>query len=237
MEPRLPMNAGPVQWAGPEDTQCIKSGLIHCIRLPREAAAGPVPALVMLHGWRGDETSMWIFKSVIPGGVAAVTPRAPLELADGEFAWFRHGVSRSRPEPELLEEGLAYLVRFLESLPQLYPIDAGRLLLAGFSQGGAVGNGLAVTRPGKITGMASLASMMPGLPDEQAQAGGVAGLPVFIAHGTRDPIIPLEAARRTRDTYTRLGADVTYGEYNTGHKMTVQGIKDLKAWVAGVIKK
>jgi phospholipase/carboxylesterase len=238
MEPRLPRNAGPVQWAGPEDKNCVKSGLIHCVRLPATIAEnGLVPAVVMLHGWAGDESSMWIFKQVIPAEAAAVTPRAPLELNENEFAWYRHGASRTRPEPELLAEGLVYLDQFLTGLPDLYPIDPARLLLLGFSQGAAIGNGLALTRPDRIIGMASLAGILPELPEADIQKAKLAGLPVFIAHGRQDTIIPISAAQRSRDAYRELGAEVTYEEYETGHKMSVEGIRHLKQWVAGVFER
>jgi phospholipase/carboxylesterase len=238
-QPNLPKNAGPVMWAGPSEKSCVESGLIHCIRLPKGASPDrPAPALVMLHGWRGDESSMWIFKQVIPAGVAAVTPRAPLELSAREYAWYRHNGARPAADPASLQEGLEYLVHFLHSLPELYPIDAERLILIGFSQGAAIGNGLALTRPEMIIGMASLAGLIPELPKQDIQTDDrLAGLPVFIAHGTEDPIVPLAEAQKTRELYIRLGADVTYGEYHTKHKMTVEAIKKLKAWVAGVLGK
>jgi phospholipase/carboxylesterase len=59
----------------------------------------------------------------------------------------------------------------------------------------------------------------------------LAELPVFIAHGTRDEVIPLSAAQKACQTYKQLGADVTYGEYNVAHKMHVQAIRDLRQWI------
>ena len=236
--PNLPKNAGPVAWAGPTDKTCVESGLIHCVRLPEQASPDrPAPALVMLHGWRGDESSMWIFKQVIAAGAAALTPRAPLELKPQEYAWYRHNGARPTPDPDSLREGLNYLVHFLTSIPDQYPIDPKRLLLIGFSQGAAIGNGLALSRPDLILGMASLAGMTPELPREMVRADGVAGLPVFIAHGTEDQVVPVQEARKTRDVYAELGANITYGEYKTKHKMTTQCIKDLKAWVAQTLLK
>jgi len=67
------------------------------------------------------------------------------------------------------------------------------------------------------------------------QVMSLAGLPVFIAHGTRDEVIPLSAAQQACETYKQLGANVTHGEYNVGHKMHVQAIRDLRGWVGEVL--
>ena len=61
-------------------------------------------------------------------------------------------------------------------------------------------------------------------------------LPVFIAHGIRDETVPLSAGRKAHDLYQELGASVTYGEYDVGHKMHTDGIKDLKGWVKQLLE-
>lgn len=234
-QPHLPKNAGPVQWAGPDDCSASEGGLIHCVRLPKEAApARPTPVVVMVHGWKGDETVMWIFKQALPPGAAVISPRAPLAVNDGGYGWFERDGTALQPEAASLWAGLELLSGFLTHLPQRYPVDPARVVLMGFSQGAAMCNTLALSRPGLVRGVASLAGLIPGLVAEQAEVD-LAGLPVFIAHGTRDEIVPLAAARQAREVYTRLGAQVTYGEYPAGHKMTTQGMADLKHWLAEVI--
>ncbi|MEK7786742.1 MAG: hypothetical protein AAB658_15135, partial [Chloroflexota bacterium] len=58
--------------------------LIHRIRLPKTSS--PSPAIVMVHGWLGDENAMWAFDRVLPLDAAAVTPRGPFEAGEG-FGW------------------------------------------------------------------------------------------------------------------------------------------------------
>jgi phospholipase/carboxylesterase len=81
--------------------------------------------------------------------------------------------------------------------------------------------------------VASLSSFVP----NGVEAEDLAGLPVFIAHGQDDPIIPVEAGRRARDIFDAAGAEVRYGEYETGHKMSTAGLNDLKEWLADLLKK
>jgi phospholipase/carboxylesterase len=193
-----------------------------------------VPVVVMVHGWKGDETVMWIFKQTIPPGVAIITPRAPLAVADGGYGWFQRGDSELQPQPDSLWAGCEHLQRFLTQLPQQYPVDPARMVLMGFNQGAAICNTLVLTKPAQVNGVASLAGLIPEIAAESSQ-GNLGGLPVFIAHGTQDETVPVTAARQARDVYTRLGAQVTYGEYPTGHKLTTQGMADLKNWLAQVV--
>ena len=66
-------------------------------------------------------------------------------------------------------------------------------------------------------------------------ANKLTGLPVFITHGTRDEIVPVEKARQSRDLYQRLQAEVTYGEYSTGHKVHTDGMRSLKQWLRDIL--
>jgi phospholipase/carboxylesterase len=190
----------------------------------------------MVHGWKGDENAMWLFKQTVPPGVAMVAPRAPLTVEDGGYSWFlRNGTELQPTPPESLLAGMTQLHQFLTELPQLYPIDPTRLVLLGFSQGSTMVNSLVFTYPQLAIGVASLAGLIPDI-IIQTKSPNLTDLPVFIAHGTRDDIVPLNIARQTRDLYTRLGAEVIYGEYHTGHKLTMQGMADLKAWLGKIME-
>jgi phospholipase/carboxylesterase len=234
--PKLSTNVEPLKWVGPDEPDFARSGLVHYIHTPKVTSqAQPIPAVVMIHGWGGDETVMWIFKQTLPSGVAIITPRAPFSLDQSGFVWFHDKGEATRPTSESLETALARLRRFLGSLPELYPIDPTRLLLMGFSQGAAVINALASTQPQVVSEAVGLVLMAGAIPDSLNLApppAALAGLPVFIAHGTEDAIIPLSTAQRVRDWYTELQAEVTYKEYPTGHKMNSQGMKDLTTWLA-----
>lgn len=236
-KPKLPESAGPVEWVGPDHPFYQTAGLVHYVRLPEEAnLRRPAPVAVLVHGWGGDEAAMWVFKQVIPSGVAIVTPRAPLTLDDESAVWFELGQSRTRPDPDSLEKNLTRFRHFMRSLPDLYPIDPDRLVLIGFSQGAAISNTLIIRQPELGLGVASLSGFIPEQTDLPDEPGRLAEIPVFIGHGSRDEIVPLKAAQRARDIYTELGAEVTYGEYSVGHKANTQEMNDLNAWVKKVMQ-
>jgi phospholipase/carboxylesterase len=178
---------------------------------------------------------MWIFKQTIPPGLAIVAPRGPLAVEEGGYGWFWRDESELEPEVDALWAGRDHLHRFLSRLPQQYPLDSSRLVLMGFSQGAALCNTLAITQPGVVMGVASLAGFVPKPASEAAKNGSLESFPVFIAHGIRDETVPLAAAQESREIYTHLGAQVRYGEYPTGHKLTPRAMADLKQWLAQII--
>lgn len=235
IEPKLPANIDALQWVGPDDPVYADMGLIHCAYIPPKAnRAQPAPLVVMLHGWSGDESSMWIFKRTIPAGVAIIAPRAPLPLENGGFVWFQYAESRFKPEWPLVNVAVTKLEQFLSALARHYPVDPTRMVLMGFSQGAMMCSAFVFSHPFEVIGVASLAGAVLPLRDVEPQDNLLAGLPVFVAHGVRDDVIPVEYAQQSRDVYTGFGADVTYGEYPSAHKMHTSAFKDLKQWFSRI---
>lgn len=196
-------------------------------RVP-EGATRP-PAIVMVHGWLGDETVMWVFEHALPRQAALFSPRGPF-IADGGFGWY----SESQDQ-ESFTQGVSALREFITRLTDTHSIDPTRIVLMGFSQGAAISSALTLTAPEQVTGLAMLAGFLPTLARPMLEPGKLAGKPVFIAHGAEDETVPIERARRAREALLRAGADVTYGEYAVGHKMSSQGLRDLKQWLAKVL--
>lgn len=60
-------------------------------------------------------------------------------------------------------------------------------------------------------------------------------MPVFIGHGTQDPVVPVSFARETHELLLRSSASVTYREYRAGHQITDECIDDLRAWLAALL--
>ncbi|GAB4459337.1 MAG: alpha/beta fold hydrolase [Anaerolineae bacterium] len=231
-KPTLPANVQPVTWIGPEDESLADLGLIHLAHIPPEAStAAPAPLVVMVHGFAGDETSMWIFRQTVPPGVAIVAPRAPIPLDAGGFVWFRYDRKRLQPQVESLDAAQQKLAHFLARLPAHYPVDPTQLVLMGFSQGAMMVNQFIINHPDEALGVASLAGAVP-LPPQNPQSHQLGGVPVFVAHGLRDDVIPVKQGRLTHRIFSALGADVTYGEYPAAHKLHTDGIKALKQWLA-----
>ncbi|MDM8530293.1 hypothetical protein QUF63_03915 [Anaerolineales bacterium HSG25] len=208
--------------------------LVHRVSLPENANFDePVPIVILVHGYAGNEDVMWIFRQIIPNGVAIITPRAIIPLPENEYCWFEHdGEHRVVPDPTSLQHAIEVLHQFIIDLPNHYPVDLSQLVMMGFSQGAAMCNSLALVWPDLLQGVASIAGILPDLPDIAPYPDLLIDLPIFIAHGLKDETVPLNMAHYTRDSYRQLGAEVTYGEYNVGHKINTQALKDLQVWTA-----
>ncbi|MBP7692778.1 MAG: dienelactone hydrolase family protein [Anaerolineales bacterium] len=203
-----------------------EASLTHRAHLPD--GAGPHPALVLVHGWQGNERVMEAFHSSLPAPTALFYPRAPFEAGPG-YGWF---LKSGREGDETFAVGLAALRGFVAGLPLAYPaVDAARITLMGFSQGAAISAALLLAAPELARGAALLAGLLPDQAAAWATPGRLAGKPVFMAHGTRDDVLPVTAARAARDALAGAGAAVTYHEYPIGHKLSAQGMRDLTAWL------
>ncbi len=207
--------------------------LVYRIETPPDVAP-PVrlTTVVLIHGWKGNEEVMSIFRHAVPEGRIIVRPRAPFPVVDGGYGWIRaKRTAAAATSSEALTEGAEALQRLLRTLPEQHPVDPERLILVGFSQGAAVANLLIQSGRGSAAGVASIAGFTPRdtptPPDLRLE-----NLPVWVAHGRADEVVPLTAAHKTGDRYRNLGARVTQAEYDTGHKLPLQGMRDLRAWLA-----
>jgi phospholipase/carboxylesterase len=193
-------------------------GLVHRVRIP--AGDGPHPTLVMVHGLQGDEDVTWVFVKTAGPEWLIVSPRAPFTAKAG-YSWLSSGDYAYRA-------GLDALTKFVEQLPNVYPVDRSRLVLLGFSQGAAMSyTYAALLSDPRVQGVAALAGFLPPFPIDKLK-----GLPVLILHGTRDERIPIEDARRDRDALIAAGAHVTYVEDDVGHKVGSSGMQALRQWLA-----
>ena len=113
---------------------------------------------------------------------------------------------------------------------------AARIALAGFSQGGAMALQTGLRYPERLAGIVALSCYLP-LGDTLAAEASPAGrdVPIFMAHGTDDLLIPLTRARRSRDKLIDLGYRVTWHEYPMPHAVCGDEVRDLSAWLRGVL--
>jgi phospholipase/carboxylesterase len=181
----------------------------------------------MVHGWLGNENVMGIFAQALPPGVVVVSPRGPLALEDDSFGWYEH-----REDLDGFRAGLAALRALVTGVPAVYPVDPRRVWLMGFSQGAAMSLALLLSDPGLVAGVVALAGFVPEFARPWAAPGKLAGKPILIIHGRQDETVSLEQAQSACELLSGAGALVNFHEYDIGHKLNAQGMRDLEAWLA-----
>jgi phospholipase/carboxylesterase len=111
-------------------------------------------------------------------------------------------------------------------------VPAERIVLAGFSQGGAVALHTALRYPRRLAGVLALSTYLP-LADTVADEMTAVqqGLPVFLGHGDRDEVIPLTTAARARDALAALGCEVEWHGYAMAHSVCIEEVTDIRDWL------
>ncbi|HET7315354.1 alpha/beta fold hydrolase [Salinisphaera sp.] len=143
---------------------------------------------------------------------------AGVDLADKQD---RAGIQASAAEIEAL------IAREIEA-----GIPAHRIVLAGFSQGGAVALHTGLRHGASLAGIMALSTYLP-LHDALAAEAGDAnrGVPIFMAHGSEDPVVPLTLGRDSRDLLVKLGYTVDWHEYPMAHQVCLPEIASIGRWL------
>lgn len=128
------------------------------VRLPQ--SGGPHPVLFMIHGFKGDENAPWIFTRAADSAWLIVSPRAPLAVPEGGFSWWQFS-PEGKSDPESLQAGLSQLGRIIQSVYDAYPVDLTRVVLLGFSQGGAMAISMRSRRQSVSQGWPCSADLSP----------------------------------------------------------------------------
>lgn len=115
-------------------------------------------------------------------------------------------------------------------------IPAIRIVLAGFSQGGAVALQTGLRHAERLAGIMALSSYLPLASTLVAEASAASqDVPIFMAHGTADPLIPFPLARLSREHLTQLGYAVEWHQYLMQHSVCEKEIQDVGRWLVRVL--
>jgi phospholipase/carboxylesterase len=187
--------------------------------------------LLLLHGWTGDENSMWIFTRNFPAEYWIITPRAPYTAHPSGYSWRAPAPRGSWPSVDLFRPSIEGLVELLERWANANHLDASTIDVAGFSQGAALTLTLGALYPARVRKMGILAGFAPEGAEQILTPGLLNGKNIFQAHGTLDEMVPIAMARRTVQLLEAAGAKVTYCESEVGHKLSADCLKALETYL------
>ncbi|HTO96876.1 MAG TPA: phospholipase [Myxococcales bacterium] len=206
---------------------------LNAIELPPRAP-GLSRTLILLHGYGADERDLLPIAHELDPRLHAVSLQGPIALSGPMRAWFNLSQDlqgRISFDPEEARGAVSAASGAVEEIAKGSP----RPLLLGFSQGAGIALGVALLRPELVGGVLSFSGVARALEErDHAPLPQLAGLRVFAAHGSQDPLLPLSLGRGLRDALGRLGVQVEWHEYPMGHNVVPEEIEDAKAWLSGV---
>lgn len=205
----------------------------------REAASQPARLLLMIHGYTGDENSMWVFARDLPSHFWMVAPRAPHLSELTGYSWRlmpgtlrqAQGSAFGRPSLDELIPQAEALVRLVDAYQASAGIEAPDFDVMGFSQGAAMSSVLAFLHPGRVRKIGILAGFVPSGLEEYASKRPLEGKSVFVAHGTQDEMVPIDRARASMEVLEQAGAEIVYCEDDVGHKVSLNCLRALRSYL------
>jgi phospholipase/carboxylesterase len=210
-----------------------------------EIETGPAPSLavIWLHGLGADGHD---FEPIVPElklrfSVRFVFPHAPVRpvTINGGMAmraWYDIlGFDRSAREDDAGIRASATAVTELIDRELERGLRADRVVLAGFSQGGAIALHTALREPRALGGVIALSTYLP-LAGTLAAERSAANerLPIFMAHGTSDNVLPLALGESSRRTLEAQGYAVDWHAYPMAHSVCLEEVSAIGAWLAAL---
>ncbi len=185
--------------------------------------------LLLLHGWTGDEDSMWVFVRNFSPGYWMMAPRGLHAARPSGFTWRPDQTGEhENPTLENLRPSAEALMLLIDDYAGSQGIEAGQFDVIGFSQGAVLAHVLALLFPGRVRRAGVLSGFVPDGEEPLLADGRLRGKPFFIAHGGLDEMVPIELARQSVESLKRAGARVTYCEEQVGHKVGVNCMRALE---------
>ena len=205
-----------------------------------ETGPRPEAAVLWLHGLGADGHD---FEPIVPElelarPVRFVFPHAPMRavtINNGMRmrAWYdiyQFGGGRED------DEGLRASQKLVDELIRAQNLPAGKIVLAGFSQGGAIVLQTALRYPERLAGVMALSCYLPIAATVAAERSEASkSLPIFMAHGTQDGVIPIDRAQASRDALQKLGYNVEWHQYPMPHSVCPQEIADISAYLSRIL--
>lgn len=217
---------------------------LECLEM--QTGNAPTATIIVLHGLGADGNDFVPVCQMLDlrdaGDVRFLLPNAPVRPVtinggDRMRAWYdilSLGTDR-REDEEGLRDSQA-LIEGLIAHEVERGVPAERIALVGFSQGCAMALMTGLRHGDRLAGIAGLSGYLPLadlLPEEAGKAN--ADLPIFLAHGTHDPVVAIDRGLATRDILEALDYPVLWHEYPMQHEVCTEEIAHLNAWLLSVL--
>jgi phospholipase/carboxylesterase len=188
--------------------------------------------LLLLHGTGGSEDDLVSLGRELAPGAAILSPRG--KVSEYGAARFFRRLAEGVFDHEDLVFRTHELADFIQSASEEYDFDLSKLVAVGFSNGANIAASLMLLHPELLRAAVLFRAMVPFEPEETPD---LSGMPVFLAAGRRDQMIPPQNTERLAEILREAGADLDLQWRDTGHGLTYEEVAEAKEWLAGVLPK
>ena len=218
--------------------------MLDCVEL--QTTAAPSCSVIFLHGLGADGYDFVpIVKELEHLGAPPAryvfphAPMMPVTINNGYVmrAWYDIlGTDLVRREDETGLRASQTEVEALIDREQARGVPRQRIVLAGFSQGGAIALQTGLRQPQPLAGLIALSCYLPLAPLLSGERHtGSAAVPIFLAHGSSDPVVPLARGLAARDQLSHSGYRVEWHEYPMQHSVCLEEVEQIAAFLARVL--
>lgn len=217
--------------------------LLECVEM--KTGGEPTASIIWLHGLGADGHD---FEPIVPElrlppwlPVRFVFPHAPMRpvtLNNGYLmrAWFDiTKIGLHQPRDRAGMEASRAAVEALIARENQRGIASNRIILAGFSQGGAVALYTGLQYKERLAGIMALSTYLPIGEDFDVSITANASVPIFYGHGTQDPVVPILLGEHTRNALIALGCTVIWHTYPMPHSVCPEEVGHIRAWLLSVL--
>ena len=208
-----------------------------------ETAPDPRASIIWMHGLGadGNDFAPLVDEIELPAAVRYIFPHAPMMpvTINGGYvmrAWYDIIDAAIRREDEDGVRASQHRVEQLLAREKSRGVAASRIVLAGFSQGGAIALQTGLRHGERLAGIMALSTYVP-LADQLAKEASPAnhGVPIFMAHGTADPMIAFARAQASRELLMQKAYAIEWHEYRMQHSVCPEEIAAIGAWLRRVL--
>ncbi len=191
------------------------------------------PVLFLLHGYGSHEEDLFSFANYLPEEYLIISLRAPLNLSFGGYAWYSIHFNEQQDkwsddaEAKKAQEIILYNIDY--HLEQ-FKLKGQKVSLLGFSQGAILSWAVGLSHPERIDQLIALSGYVNEDIFSYAEKG-LDQLRIFSSHGTQDPTLPIEWARKGIALVEKKEISVAYKEYPQGHGINQDNFNDLLSWL------
>jgi phospholipase/carboxylesterase len=214
-----------------------------------ETAPNPMASIIWLHGLGADGNDFVpIVRELDLAGAQPIrfvfphAPMRPVTINNGYVMRAWYDVAYGDLERKSRQADEAGVRASEAAIGKLIGRETGRgiasenIVLAGFSQGGAIALQTGLRYPQRLAGIMALSTYLPLAPTlAQEAAERNARTPIFMAHGTHDPVVPYTMGSDSRELLANLGYDVEWHDYPMQHSVCLEELQDIGAWLTRVL--